>query len=168
MLDDKKVEKARKEAGFFANTTHGLDIDAMTAQRHYSLRDEQEKYFSMMKGILGADRQRNSSELGKEGRLFVLFVAQIMGCYLANVRKEKLADKYHSIQDVLNEMRPIRFIEHPGTKPFITPFIGKQIEICDAFGFDIPDGCSPEYAVRRTNKGKPGRPRMNWVVVKDS
>lgn len=122
----------------------------------------------MMKGILGADRQRNSSELGKEGRLFVLFVAQIMGCYLANVRKEKLADKYHSIQDVLNEMRPIRFIEHPGTKPFITPFIGKQIEICDAFGFDIPDGCSPEYAVRRTNKGKPGRPRKNRLVVKDS
>ena len=168
VLDEKKVEKARKEAGFFANTTHGLDIDAMTAQRHYSLRDEQEKYFSMMKGILGADRQRNSSELGKEGRLFVLFVAQIMGCYLANVRKEKLADKYHSIQDVLNEMRPIRFIEHPGTKPFITPFIGKQIEICDAFGFDIPDGCSPEYAVRRTNKGKPGRPRKNRLVVKDS
>ena len=160
--------KDRLEAGFFANTTHGLDIDDMTAQRHYSLRDEQEKYFSMMKGILGADRQRNSSELGKEGRLFVLFVAQIMGCYLANVRKEKLADKYHSIQDVLNEMRPIRFIEHPGTKPFITPFIGKQIEICDAFGFDIPDGCSPEYAVRRTNKGKPGRPRKNRLVVKDS
>ncbi|MGO5049039.1 hypothetical protein [Dysosmobacter sp. Sow4_B12] len=35
-------------------------------------------------------------------------------------------------------------------------------------GFDIPDGCSPEYAVRRTNKGKPGRPRKNRLVVKDS
>ena len=90
-----------------------------------------------------------------------------MGCYLANVRKEKLGDKYHSIQDILNEMPPIRFIEHPGTKPFITPFIGKQIGICDAFGFDIPDGCSPEYAVRRTNKGKLGRPRKNRLVVKD-
>lgn len=167
-LDDKKVGKARRESGFFANTTHGLDMDAMTAQHHYSLRDEQEKYFAMMKGILGADRQRNSSELGKEGRLFVLFVAQIIGCYLANVRKEKLNDKFHSIQDVLNEMRPIRFIEHPGTTPFITPFIGKQIEICEAFGFNVPEGCSPEYAVRRTNKGKPGRPRKNKVVVRDS
>ena len=29
VLDEKKVEKARKEAGFFANTTHGLDIDAL-------------------------------------------------------------------------------------------------------------------------------------------
>ena len=167
-LDEKKVAKAKREAGFFANTTHGLSIDAMTAQHHYRLRDEQEKYFAMMKGILGADRQRTSSELGKEGRLFVLFVAQILGCYLAHIRKEKLSDQFHSIQDVLNEMRPIRYIEHPGTKPFITPFIGKQVNICEAFGFDIPDGCLPEYAVRKTNKGKPGRPRKNKLVISES
>lgn len=167
-LDIKKVSKAKREAGFFANTTHGLDIDAVTAQHHYALRDEQEKYFAMMKGILGADRQRNSSVLGKEGRLFILFVAQIIGSHLAYIRRSKLRDQFHSIQDILNEMRPIRYIEHPGTRPFITPFIGKQIDICEAFGFEIPEGCSPEYAVRKTNKGKPGRPRKNKLVVKDS
>ena len=166
-LDEKKVASARREAGFFANTTHGLDIDAMTAQHHYRLRDEQEKYFAMMKGILGADRQRNSSELGKEGRLFVLFVAQVLGCYLAHVRKEQLKDQFSSIQDILNEMRPIRYIEHPGTKPFITPFIGRQVDICEAFGFEIPTGCAPEYVVRKTNKGKRGRPRKNKLVVKE-
>ena len=53
----------------------------MTAQNHYKLRDEQEKYFAMMKGVMGADRQRNWSELGKEGRLLILFVSQIIGCY---------------------------------------------------------------------------------------
>ena len=84
-----------------------------------------------MKGILGADRQRTSSELGKEGRLFILFVAQILGCYLAHIRKEKLKDQFSSIQDILNEMRPIRYIEHPGTKAFITPFISRQMTICD-------------------------------------
>lgn len=167
-VNEKKVTKARREAGFFANTTHGLNISAMTAQHHYALRDEQEKYFAMMKGILGADRQRNSTELGKEGRLFVLFVAQILGCYLAYIRKAKLNDNFHSIHDVLNEMRPIRYIEHPGTKPFVTPFIGKQVTICEAFGFNIPEGCSPEYVVRKTNKGKPGRPRKNKLVIKDS
>ena len=166
-LDEKKVANARREAGFFANTTHGLDIDAMTAQHHYRLRDEQEKYFAMMKGILGADRQRNSSELGKEGRLFVLFVAQVLGCYLAYVRKAQLKDQFSSIQDILNEMRPIRYIEHPGTKAFITPFIGKQVDICEAFGFEIPAGCAPEYVVRKTNKGKRGRPRKNKLVVKE-
>jgi hypothetical protein len=167
VLDEKKVANARREAGFFANTSHGLDIDAMTAQRHYKLRDEQEKYFAMMKGILGADRQRTSSELGKEGRLFVLFVAQVIGCYLAHIRKTKLKSQFSSIQDILNEMRPIRYVEHPGTKPFITPFIGKQVDICEAFEIEIPNGCAPEYVVRKTNKGKRGRPRKNKLVVKE-
>ena len=64
-LNEKKVEKRRALAGFFANTTHRLDIGAMEAQHHYRLRDEQEKYFAMMKGAMGADRQRNWSESGK-------------------------------------------------------------------------------------------------------
>ena len=166
-LDEKKVSRKKREAGFFANTTMRIKADPMTAQHHYRLRDEQEKYFSMMKGLMGADRQRNWSESGKTGRLFILFIAQILGCYLANVRKSKLADDFDSIADVLGEMRPIRYIEHPNTKGFITPFIGRQVDICQAFEFDIPEGCAPEYVVRKTNKGKRGRPRKNALVVKD-
>lgn len=104
---------------------------------------------------------------GKNCRLFILFVAQILGCYLSNVRKDKLNDKYDSVADVLGEMRPIRYIEHPNTKGFITPFVGGQVTICEAFGFEIPEGCAPEYVVRKTNKGKRGRPRKNALVVKD-
>lgn len=167
-LDTKKVEKHKSKAGFFANTTHKLDINPVTANEHYMLRDEQEKYFAMMKGIMGADRQKNSSEAGKAGRNFVLFIAQILGCYITNIRKTKLSDKFDSMSAILNEMRPIRHIEHPNTEVFITPFVGKQIDICEAFGFEIPDGCSPEYAVRKTNKGKRGRPRKNKLVIKDS
>ena len=166
-LDEKKVDRKKREAGFFANTTLQIDADPMAAQHHYRLRDEQEKYFRMMKGLMGADRQRNWSENGKTGRLFILFVAQILGCYLGNIRKTKLNEDFDSIADVLGEMRPIRYIEHPNTKGFITPFIGRQVDICEAFGFDIPEGCAPEYVVRKTNKGKRGRPRKNQLVVKD-
>ena len=166
-LDEKKVDRKKREAGFFANTTLQIDADPMAAQQHYRLRDEQEKYFRMMKGLMGADRQRNWSESGKTGRLFILFVAQILGCYLGNIRKTKLNEDFDSIADVLGEMRPIRYIEHPNTKGFITPFIGRQVDICEAFGFDIPEGCAPEYVVRKTNKGKRGRPRKNQLVVKD-
>lgn len=167
ILDEKKVARCRREAGFFANTTHGLEIDALSANRHYKLRDEQEKYFALMKGLLGADRLRTSTESGKIGRAFVLFCAQIMGCYLSYVRGTKLSEHFHSVADVLNEMRPIRCIEHPNTKAYLTPFVGKQVEICEAFGFDIPEGCAPEYVVRKTNKGKRGRPRKNPLLVKD-
>lgn len=166
-LDEGKVERKRAKAGFFANTTHKIDEGAMETQRHYRLRDEQEKYFAAMKGMMGADRQRNWSEAGKTGRLFILFVAQVLGCYLSNVRATKLRDSFDSAAAVLNEMRPIRYIEHKGARPYITPFVGKQLEICDAFGFEIPEGCAPEYIVRKTNKGKPGRPRKNKLVVKE-
>ena len=114
-LNEKKVERARRESGFFANTTHGVDFDAMAAQSHYKLRDEQEKYFAMMKGVMGADRQRNWSELGKEGRLLILFVSQVIGCYMAHIRKTKLDREFHSLQSVLDEMRTIRYVEHPSS-----------------------------------------------------
>ena len=166
-LDDKKVQRGKRDAGFFANTTHMLDIDAMTANSHYRLRDEQEKYFSMMKGILRSDRQRNWSEDGKNGRQFILFVAQILGCCLSHIRKTKLAEHFDSTESVLNEMRPIRYVEHPNTVPYITPFVGKQVDICEAFGISIPEGCAPEYVVRSTNKGKRGRPSKTKLVVQD-
>lgn len=166
-LNQKKIDQARLTAGFFANITHGLKLTPIEAHHHYLLRDEQEKYFSMMKGIMGADRQRNSTETGKTGRLFILFVSQIIGSYLSYIRKTKLSDSFHSVLDVLNEMRPIRYIEHPNTVGFITPFVGKQVEISQAFDFDIPEGCAPAYVVRKTNKGKRGRPRKNPKIIQE-
>lgn len=70
-------------------------------------------------------------------------------------------------RDVLGEMRPIRYIESPNTNAFITPFAGQQVDICEAFGFDVPEDCVPEYVVRKTNKGKRGRHRKNKLVVKE-
>ena len=165
--NDKKIEKARETSGFFANYTHGLSFTPVEANYHYHLRDEQEKYFYMMKGLMGSDRQRNWSESGKTGRLFILFVSQIIGCYLQYIRKSKMSDTFKSNADVLDEMRAIRYVEHPDTDAFITPFVGKQVSICEAFGFKIPEGCAPEYALRKTNQGKRGRPRKNKEVVKE-
>jgi len=64
-------------------------------------------------------------------------------------------------------MHPIRYIEQPNAKPAITSFVGNQVNICEAFGFEIPEGCAPEYVVRKTNKGKRGKPRKNKLVVKE-
>ncbi len=62
-----------------------------------------------------------------------------------------LHNKFDSTEAILAEMRTIRCIEHTGRMKFITPFIGAQVEICKAFGFDIPDGCAPVYV----SKAKP-------------
>ena len=140
--------------------THKLDMDPMTALDTYSLRDEQEKYFQQMKSQMNINRQRTWSEEGKNGRHFITFVALIISSYVRHLWKStELRDTFSSSLEVLDEMRPIRCIEHCGKARFITPFIGEQVDICKAFGFDIPEGCAPLYASKKKAEKKRGRPR---------
>ena len=163
-----KYEKHLMTAGFFANTTHKLDFDSMTANHHYKLRDEQEKYFTAMKTRLGENRQRVWSEEGKTGRSFILFVTLIISCYFEYIHRTKLKDKFATPKKVLACMRPIRYIEHQNTKAYITPFIGKQIDICKAFGIEIPEGCAPAYAMPAQPAKKRGRPRKDRAGATNS
>jgi len=158
-LDRRKVEKARRTSGFFSIITHKLDMDSMETYRTYKLRDEQEKAFQQMKGQMVSDRQRTWSEEGKTGRLFILFVSMILGSVVQHTwRSTELHDLFPSSLDVLDGMRSIRCIEHTGRAKFITPFVGRQLDICEAFGFDVPLGCSPDYVSKKKQPRKPGRP----------
>jgi len=159
VLNEKKVKEAKLISGFYANITHAVDYSAMKASESYALRDEQEKYFEQMKGPLGNDRQRCWSEDGKNGRLFIYFVALIMASYLKHIWKSTtLKKQFDSFTEVLDEMRPIRCIEHKGHARHITPFVGKQVDICKVFCFEIPDGCEPNYTSRKSKTKKRGRP----------
>ena len=163
-LDSKKVEKARRISGFFAITTMGVKMDAMETYRHYRLRDEQEKYFQQMKSQLHFDKQQNSSEEGKSGRSFVLFIALILTSYIRHIWKTTTLNKlFDSSLDILDEMRSIRCIEHTNKAKIITPFVGAQVDICDAFGVIIPEGCSPDYKSKRKESKKRGRPRKPLI-----
>ena len=163
-LNEKKVAKAKRISGFFAIVTHKLDMTAMETLYTYRLRDEQEKYFQQMKSQMSCDRQRNWSDEGKTGRLFILFVSLILSSYVRHIWKTTgLKDLFSSSLDVLDEMRSIRCIEHTSRAKFITPFVGAQVDICNAFEFDIPEGCSPTYASKQKAPKRPGRPRKKMV-----
>jgi hypothetical protein len=158
-LDEKKVEKAQRLSGFFAIMTHGTDYTAMEAINTYRLRDEQEKFFQQMKSQMVADRQRNWSEEGKTGRLFILFVSLMLSSWVRHLwRSTRLRELFSSSLEVLDEMRPIRLIEHTNRAKVITPFVGTQVDICEEFGIDVPEGCAPTYTSRKQPKPKRGRP----------
>lgn len=158
-LNEKKLAKAKSLSGFFSIITHGLDFDAMQAYHAYKLRDEQEKYFQQMKGQMVSDRQRNWSEEGKTGRLFILFVSMALSSYVRHIWKStRLNGLFSSSLEILDEMRPIRLIEHKGRAKVITPFVGAQVDICEAFDCEIPKGCAPAYTSRQKPKRKRGRP----------
>ena len=163
-LNEKKVSKARSLSGFFSMITHGLDFDAMETFHSYCLRDEQEKYFQQMKSQMVTDRQRNWSEEGKTGRLFILFVSLIISSYVRYVWKStRLRELFSSSLDILDEMRSIRLVEGTEKGNVITPFVGKQVDICEAFGFDIPVGCAPKHPSQQNPKRKRGRPPKKSV-----
>jgi len=160
----KKISKARMLSGFFSIMTHGVDFGAMETFCTYGLRDEQEKYFQQMKGQMVSDRQRNWSEEGKTGRLFILFVSLILSSYVRHVWKSsELYELFSSSLEILDEMRPIRMIEHTNRAKLITPFVGAQVDICEAFEFGIPDGCAPAYTSRHKPVRKRGRPPKKTV-----
>ena len=115
----------------------------MEAHRRYRTRDEQEKYFQQKKGLMGADRPRSWSEEGWTGRQLVLFVGLILSCAVRETWKRSLRKVCASSLEVLDEMRNIRWIEHPDRPPLVTPFVGRQLEIARAFGFEPPPGCVP-------------------------
>lgn len=168
-VNEKKVAGAKKASGFFANVTLGLDKTAMEANEAYGLRDEQEKYYRQMKSQLHFDRQRNWSEEGKQGRLFILFVAMILASQVKHTwATSNLRSLFSSSFDVLDEMRAIRCIEHKGRKSSITPFVGAQVDICDAFGITIPEGCAPKYRSRKVEPKRRGRPSKPAVEKLES
>ena len=158
-VNEKKVFNARKAAGFFANVTLALDKGPMQAMADYKIRDEQEKYFRQMKSQLCFDRQRSWSEEGKNGMLFILFVAMVLASQVKYIWKTKLEKQFASSLDVLDEMRAIRCIEHKGRKSSITPFVGAQLDICEAFGFEVLEGCAPKYRSKKVEPKRRGRPR---------
>ena len=161
-LNEKKVAKARCYSGFFSIITHGVDYDAMKTYRTYSLRDEQEKCFQQMKDQMVSDRQRNWSEEGKTGRLFILFVSLVLSSYVRHIwGSTQLRDLFSSSLDILDEMRSIRQIEHTNEAKALTPFVGAQVDICEAFGFDIPEDCKPAYKARKKPMRKSNRPPKN-------
>lgn len=107
------------------------------------------------KGPLGEDRLRVCMESSKFGRIFICFVALILASYIRHVRdtKPELSKAFPSMAAILEDMQQIRCIEHDGHRKFITPFVGNQLLICDAFGFEIPDGCRPTYTSKKPTKG---------------
>lgn len=162
--DDKNISKAKELSGFFSITSHKLTMGAMEILDTYTLRDEQEKYFQQMKSQMVSDRQRNWSEEGKTGRLFILFVSLILAAQVRYTWKSSLTEFFSTSLEVLDEMKPIRCIEHSRTAKHITAFVGKQREICRAFGYEIPRGCDVGYEIRKADpKKKRGRPRKPRV-----
>ena len=164
-VDAEKRNSRLRTSGFFASKTIGLDMNPLEAMDNYGMRDEQEKCFQLQKGPLNQDRTRCWTESSKHGRMFICFIGLILASYVRAVweKNEYLRSRFGSTESLLAEMRTIRCIEHSNRMKFITPFVGDQVEICKAFGFEIPTGAAPTYTskakAKKPGRGRPAKPK---------
>lgn len=135
------VMKAKNIAGFHASIAYKIEGSATEHGGLYELRDEQEKYFEEMKDQLGFNLQMNSSEDGKIGKLFILFIGLILRSAIRSTWKEKLSKTYNSSVDILHEMNPIRLVKYDDGSEHVTAFTTSQMLISNAFNLPIPTGC---------------------------
>ena len=149
-----RISKERSLCGYFSSLTYKVEQSAKESLETYKLRDEQEKYFGQMKDQMSFHTQRNSSEDGKTGRLFILFVGLVLSSKLRWYwNSTNLRDEYDSSLDMLDEMETIRFSEYTDGTTHMTTFSTKQAKICDLCGIEVPDECLPRTlreAKRRT------------------
>ena len=144
--DVKAMIAAKRTAGFRALITLGVDFTAEEAMDHYSLRAEQEMDNEQWKTLMQCDRERNSTEPTKAGASFIQFVGRIMSCYIRYAWRSipELRKGFKSSLAMIDEMRRIRCIEYPEQNQMrLTPFIGKQLELCKALDIPVPKGCAP-------------------------
>ena len=98
--------------------------------------------------------QRNSSEDGKNGRMFIGFVGLITVSTLQEYWKNHLRDKYQSTLDVIDEMESIKLCEYDDGSSHMTTFSMKQVEIARACGIETPYECLPSSLKKGSNKNK--------------
>ena len=162
-----KIRKEKSQCGFFGSVMYKLDHTAEEALKAYKSRDEHEKSWDQMKNQMGFYVQRNSTEDGKDGRSFIMFVGLIMISKLRNYWKSSMYDVYESTLDMLDEMEPIRFSEYTDGSSHMTTFTGKQVQICDACHVDVPKEVMPrtirEAKERKENPKKRGRKKINTI-----
>lgn len=174
--NENAIRKARSVCGFFSSVTYKAEGDAISMLKAYKTRDEQEKYFEQMKDQMDFHTQDCSSQDGKAGREFILFVGLILSSVVRNTWRQsaELRKEFKTSLSILDEMADIRWVQYGDGEEHLTSFLSKQVEICKAYGIDVPPEClsSTERLSeeRKKNPKSPGRkpngtPAPNKITV---
>ena len=159
-LDQDKEDEKSSRNGYFEIVCVNIDKkehDAAWILSTYRKRDMQEKAFTYMKSTQNGRRLRTSTEMSTEGRRFFQFVTLIINCQLHHLYSLTSSDFRKALPtpwSMLDEMRSVRFVQLKGRRPKVSKFVGKQIDIFDELGFEIPKGCRPTSREKPKTKKK--------------
>lgn len=144
--NDEALMNVKIAAGFSALVTLGVDFSAKETMDHSSLHGGQVMDNEQWKTQFSCDGESDSSELAKAGASFIQFVGRIMSCSLRYKWRStmELRKLFRSTLSILDEMKQIRCLEYPEqSMMLLTPFTGRQLDVCKYLNIKVPDGCAP-------------------------
>ena len=134
-VDVEKVEKIRRQKGFYLIFTTDMNASAEEALQHYRAKDATEKLFDQIKCDMDGNRVRTHNENTTDGKVFVTFIACIIRTFLLEKLGKYLTDNSTSLKKALNQMSNIRIITSSrGGFRFTKALSKKQKDILKPFG----------------------------------
>ena len=166
--DNEAIAREKAQCGFFSSVSYKVPGDALSMLEAYMTRDEQEKYFEQMKDQMDFHTQDASSQDGRAGREFILFVGLILSSTVRNIwrRSVELRKECKTSLSILDEMEDIRWIQYEDGREQMTEFCGCQLSICKTFGIKIPPECLP--IMERKAEEKNSNPKRRGRKPKDA
>jgi transposase len=135
LIDVEKVEKVRRQKGFYLIFTTDMNANAEDTLQHYRAKDVVEKLFDQIKCDMDGNRIRTHNEDTTDGKVFVTFIACIIRTLLLEKLRKYLTDNSTSLKKVLNQMSSIRIVSSAnGGYRFAKALSKKQKEILKPFG----------------------------------
>ena len=109
-VDVGKVEKIRRQKGFYLIFTTDMNAGAEETLQHYRAKDVTEKLFDQIKCGMDGNRIRTHNENTTDGKVFVTFIACIIRTFLLEKLRKYLTDNSTSLKKALNQMSNIRIV----------------------------------------------------------
>jgi transposase len=131
------INEETRYAGFFFIFTNDTEMSAADILYFYRTKDADEKLFYQLKVYLEANRIRVHSDVAVEGKIFMLFIAQILRAKLSNDLRPLLDGHHLPLDKAMKRMANVRIKTTPEGYRLLKAPTKQQKEIYATFGHDL-------------------------------
>ena len=132
-VDAQKVEKLRKDKGYFLIFTTEKDLSPSDILAYYRDKDADEKLFSQIKVDMDGSRIRTHSTQTTVGKVFVTFIACLIRNYIMHKLSGYLSDHSTSLKKIFNQLSNIIIIKGVAGFRFTKALTKNQRSILSTF-----------------------------------
>lgn len=118
-------------------TNNDTEIENIEMLNYYRNKDLVEKLFDLVKNEMDGSRLRAHNDFTNHGRLFIRFIALILGAYINNTMSVKKLFKTFSMRELLADLKKIKHTQLYNATPFISEVSKKQRKIFEAFNIPL-------------------------------